>query len=72
MAFQSQRYIYFYVLFPYILFMFFGAGMHEAGGNCNELIKKATDALSSKKLQQSFLSTQKNNLDICGEYAIER
>ena len=52
------------------LFTFVGAGMHEAGGNCNELIKKTTDALSSKELQQLFLSTQQNNLDICGEYAI--
>ena len=58
--------------FFYVLFTFFGAGMHEAGGNCNELIKETTDALSSKELQQLFLSTQKNNLDICGEYAIER
>ena len=70
-AFRSQCYIYSYVPFPYILFTFFGAGMHEAGGNCNELIRKTTDAHSSKELQQLFLSTQKNNLDICGEYAIE-
>ena len=71
-AFQSQCFIYSYVPFLYILFTFFGAGMHEAGGKCNELIKKTTDALSSKELQQLFLSKQKNNLEICGEYAIKR
>ena len=45
--------------------------MHEPGGNCNDLMKKTVDALSSKELQQLFVSTQQNNLDICVEYGIK-
>jgi hypothetical protein len=45
--------------------------MHEPGGNCNDLIKKTVDALSSEELQQLFVSTQQNNLDICVEYGIK-
>ena len=47
------------------------AEMHEPGGNCNDLMKKTVDALSSKDLQQLFVSTQQNNLDICVEYGIK-
>ena len=45
--------------------------MHEPGGNCNDLMKKTVDALSSKELQQLFVLTQQNNLDICVEYGIK-
>jgi hypothetical protein len=45
--------------------------MHEPGGNCNELMKKTVDALSSEELQQLFVSTQQNNLDLCVEYGIK-
>ena len=46
--------------------------MHEPGGNCNELMKKTVDALSSEQLQDFFVSTQPNNLDLCVEYGIKR
>jgi hypothetical protein len=36
------------------------------------LIKKTAAALSSEELQQLFLSTQQNNVEICLKYAIER
>jgi hypothetical protein len=44
--------------------------MHEPGGNCNELIKKTADALSSEELQELFLSTQQNNVELCVEYGV--
>jgi hypothetical protein len=46
--------------------------MHEPGGNCDELMKKTVDALSSEELQQLFVSTQQNNLDLCVEYGIKK
>ena len=45
--------------------------MHKPGGNCNDLMKKTVDALSSEPLQQLFVLTQQNNLDICVEYGIK-
>jgi len=44
--------------------------MNEPGGDCNELIEKTADALSSEQLQQFFLSTQRNNVDICLKYGV--
>ena len=46
--------------------------MHEPGGDCTELIKKTADALSGEKLQQLFLSTQQNNVELCLEYGMRR
>jgi len=46
--------------------------MHEAGADCNDLIEKTADALSSEELQQLFLSTQRNNLELCVKYGIIR
>ena len=46
--------------------------MHKSGGDCNDLIEKTAAALSSKELQQLFLSTQQNNIEICLKYGIER
>ena len=46
--------------------------MHESGSGCNDLIEKTAGALSSEELQQLFLSTQKNNVEICLKYGIER
>jgi len=46
--------------------------MHEPGADCNDLIKKTTGTLSSEELQQLFLSTQQNSLDLCVEYEIKR
>ena len=45
--------------------------MHQPGGNCNELIEKTADALCSEQLQQFFLSTQRNNADVCLKYGIQ-
>jgi hypothetical protein len=45
--------------------------MHEPGGNCDELMKKTVAALSSEELQQLFVSTQQNNLDLCVKYGIK-
>ena len=45
--------------------------MHEPGGKCNDLMKQTVDALSNEELQQFFVSTQQNNLDICVEYGIK-
>jgi len=44
--------------------------MHEPGGDCNELIEKTADALSGEQLQQFFLSTQQNNVDVCLKYGV--
>ena len=46
--------------------------MHEPGADCKDLIEKTAAALSSEELQQLFLSTQQNNLEICIQYGIKR
>ena len=46
--------------------------MDEPGADCNDLIETTAAALSSKELQQLFLSTQQNNVEICLKYGIER
>jgi len=46
--------------------------MHESGGDCNDLIEITAAALSSEELQQLFLSTQQNNVEICLKYGIEK
>ena len=46
--------------------------MNEPGGDCNELIEKTAEALSSEQLQQFFLSTQQNNIDVCLKYGVRR
>ena len=46
--------------------------MHESGADCNDLIEKTAAALSSEELQQLFLSTQHNNVEICLKYGIQR
>ena len=33
--------------------------------NCPELIEKTADAIDDASLQELFVSTQKNNLDLC-------
>ena len=42
--------------------------MHEPGAGCNDLIEKTTAALSSENLQQLFISTQQNNIELCVIY----
>jgi len=46
--------------------------MHEPGADCKDLIETTTDALSSEELQQLFLSTQQNNVEVCIKYGIKR
>ena len=46
--------------------------MHEPGVGCNDLIEKTTAALSSENLQQLFLSTQQNNIELCVIYGVKR
>ena len=46
--------------------------MHEPGASCNDLIEKTTAALSSENLQQLFLSTQQNNIELCVIYGVKR
>ena len=46
--------------------------MHKSGADCNDLIEKTAAALSSEELQQLFLSTQQNNVEICLKYGIKR
>jgi len=46
--------------------------MHEPKANCGELITKTADALNSEVLQQFLISTQRNNLALCKQFAIEK
>ena len=43
-----------------------------SGAGCNDLIEKTTAALSSENLQQLFLSTQQNNIELCVIYGVKR
>ncbi len=38
---------------------------------CPELTKKTADAIDDASLQELFVSTQRNNLDLCVQYALE-
>ena len=42
------------------------------GADCSGLIEKTTAALSSEILQQLFLSTQQNNIELCIIYGVKR
>jgi hypothetical protein len=46
--------------------------MHQPTADCSELITKTADALDSDILQQLLISTQRNNLTLCKQYAIEK
>jgi hypothetical protein len=39
--------------------------------NCVELTQKTADAIDSDSIHQLFVSTQKNNLDICVKSALQ-
>ena len=41
------------------------------GNNCPELTEKTADAIDNASLQELFISTQMNNLDLCGKTGIE-
>ena len=60
MAFQDKRESY------------FNLDMQFPGADCRDLVSITTDALSNVTLEQLFVSTQQNNLQICIQYAIKR
>ena len=39
--------------------------------NCPELTEKTADAIDNASLQELFISTQMNNLDLCGKTAVK-
>jgi hypothetical protein len=45
--------------------------MHETGADCSDLIERTANALSSKKLEQLLISTQRNNLNLCVKYGVQ-
>ena len=45
--------------------------MDMPGNDCPELTKKTADAIDDASLQELFISTQMNNLDLCGKAGIE-
>ena len=46
--------------------------MQLSGADCKDLISRTTAALSNETLEHLFVSTQKNNIEVCIEYAIKR
>jgi len=45
--------------------------MHLAEKNCLELTEKTANAIDDPSLRQLFISTQKNNLNLCVKAALE-
>jgi hypothetical protein len=45
--------------------------MDMPGNDCPELTKKTADAIDDASLQELFVSTQMNNLDLCGKAGVE-
>ena len=39
--------------------------------NCAELTQKTADAIDDDSIQQLFVSTQMNNLDLCAKSALQ-
>ena len=39
--------------------------------DCPELTEKTADAIDDASLQELFISTQMNNLDLCGKAAVK-
>lgn len=46
--------------------------MDKPGAKCPELTAQTASALDDSILQQLFVSTQQNNLELCIEYAVRR
>ncbi len=60
-----------YYTFDYFMkFSCFHSDMHKSDANCSELLVQTAAALDNEILQQLFVSTQENNLELCIEYAI--
>jgi hypothetical protein len=47
------------------------ADMDMPENNCPELTEKTADAVTDASMRQLFVSTQKNNLDLCVKYALQ-
>lgn len=46
--------------------------MNKEGSKCGDLVEKTAASLSNETLQQLFVSTQRNNTELCMRYALER
>jgi hypothetical protein len=47
--------------------------MHKGEGNCKELIAQTATVLEDNAtLQQMFVTNQRNNLELCMKYALEK
>ena len=44
--------------------------MNKAETTCHELMKQTAAVLDDKSLKLLFVSTQRNNLELCVEYAV--
>ena len=45
--------------------------MNRPGADCSELVKQTAVALDSEVMQQLFVSTQRNSLELCTGCALE-
>ena len=45
--------------------------MNRPENNCPELTEKTADAIDDASLRELFVSTQANNLDLCGKAGVE-
>ena len=45
--------------------------MDMPGNDCPELTEKTANAIDDTSLQELFVSTQMNNIDLCGRAAVE-
>ena len=45
--------------------------MHKTESNCTEIVEKMAEAITNDALQVLFVSTQKNNVELCTKYAIK-
>ena len=45
--------------------------MDMPGNNCSELTEKTADAIDDTSLRELFVSTQMNNLALCGKAGVE-
>ena len=46
--------------------------MYKPDANCHELIKQTAAVINDDTLQLLFVSTQRNNLELCVEYSIKQ
>ena len=45
--------------------------MDMPGNDCPELTDKTADAIDDPNLQELFVSTQMNNIDLCGKAGVK-